>query len=301
MKRTLAWLAALLVTASLLAGCGSMADKAASRPAEAPMMAADSAEMGYGDNTAGISAQTAPKEAKRIYTASLELETTAFDDAVAGLTKLAEDCGGWLESSSIYNRESGYRSAEYTVRVPVAQYRSFLAQAGTLCHTLYSREYVEDISEMYYDTAGRLKTQQIKLERLQTLLAKAEKMEDILAIESSISETEQTIEELSGTVQHYDAQVNDATVNLTVQEVYRLSDVEEPATGFASRLGAAFASGWKGFVSSVQMLLVTLAYGWMWVVLLAAVAAVVGKVRKLHRARALGREKKPDDKQGPTC
>lgn len=86
---------------------------------------------------------------------------------------------------------------------------------------------LQNITETYYDTDGRLKTQQIKLERLQKLLAQAENMEDIITIESAISETEWNIEDLSGTLRHYDALVDFATVTVSLQEVYKYSDTEE--------------------------------------------------------------------------
>lgn len=295
MKKTYTWLAGLLAAMCLLAGCGAVsADRMSaesSSPAQAPeeMMGAANGELDMlAPDTSGATAGKTDPSVKRIYTATLELETTGFDNAVKGFTALAEECGGYLESSSIRNRGSGYRGADYTVRVPVEQYRHFLEQAGALSHVLYMQEYVEDISEVYYDTAGRLKTQQIKLERLQMLLAKAEKMEDILAIESSISETEQQIDDLSGTLQHYDAQVDYATVNLTLQEVYRLSNVEEPAVGFFGRMGTAFASGWKSFVAAAEGFAVGLAYGWVWVLLAAVVVwVVVLRLRKkpLHFPR----------------
>ena len=63
--------------------------------------------------------------------------------------------------------------------------------------------------------------------------------------------------------------VDYATVHLSLQEVYQLSNVEEPATSFASRMGAAFASGWRGFVGALESLAVALAYGWVWLLLLA--------------------------------
>lgn len=53
-------------------------------------------------------------------------------------------------------------------------------------------------------------------------------MADIITIESAISETEQMIDSLSGTLQHYDAQVDYATVTISLQEVGKLSNVEEP-------------------------------------------------------------------------
>ena len=298
-RRNWTWLLVLVMTLGLLSGCGSSETEAAS-PAEEPMaMAMDSAaaeEMGYGGEADRGTASGTANGAKRIYTANLELEATAFDAAEEGITALTERCGGWYESSSLSSRGSGYRYADYTVRVPAEQYRAFLSEAGELCHLLYKDEYVEDVSEVYYDTAGRLKTQQVKLERLQALLEKAEDMEDIITIESAISETEQQIDDLSGTLQHYDAKVDYATVYVNLREVGRLSNVEEPATGFGAQLAAAFSSGWKHFVSGVQDLVIGLAYGWMWV--LAAVVLVALAVRKLKKKKpALPKLHKKEDQQ----
>ena len=59
-----------------------------------------------------------------------------------------------------------------------------------MCHVVYMSSSAENITEAYYDTDSRLKTAQIKLERLQNLLANADNMADIITIESAISETE---------------------------------------------------------------------------------------------------------------
>ena len=83
---------------------------------------------------------------------------------------------------------------------------------------------------------------------------------------------------------------------VSLREVGRLSNVEEPATGFGAQLAAAFSSGWKHFVSGVQDLAVALAYGWMWV--LAAVVLVVLAVRKLKKKKpALPKLGKKEDQQ----
>lgn len=237
----------------------------------------------------------APEE-KVIHTAHLELETTEFDQSAAALEKLTEELGGYFENSSSGDRGSGYRWADYTVRVPSERYEAFLNQAGELCHETWRSTNRENISEVYYDTAGRLKTQQIKLERLQALLAEADNMADLITIESAISETEWMIEDLTGTLRHYDAQVDYATINISLQEVYRLSNVEEPATGLGGRLSAAFADGMRAFGASLENLAVALAYGWIWILLAAAaVLAAVFVVRKRLRRRTKA-EKKADDR-----
>ena len=158
----------------------------------------------------------------------------------------------------------------------------------------------QNISEVYYDTEGRLKTQQIKLERLQALLAKAEEMEDIITIESAISETEQQIDDLSGTLQHYDGLVDYATVYISLQEVYKLSNVEEAPDSFASRIGSAFTAGWASFTDGLEDLVVALAYGWMWVILLAVVIVVAVRVLRKRRRGTMPKLKKQDDKPDET-
>ena len=122
------------------------------------------------------------------------------------------------------------------------------------------------VSEAYYDTESRLVTQRTKLERLQELLAKAENMEDIITLESAIADTELNIEYLTGTLRKYDALVDYATVEITLEEVYVLSEQEQPVTGFWPRLAQAFALGfarnwvgsliWLAVIAAVIVLLV---------------------------------------------
>ncbi len=292
-KKGFVWGLVLVLAVGLLSGCGSKSAASmteetavAEAPAESYSMDA-AADYGTGNGSMMPAAEgsgetsSAVQGSKRIYTATLQLETTGFDEAVSALTELVDGSGGWVSSSSVSNQSSSYRYADLTVRIPVEKYRDFLTQAGELCHLLYTQEYVDDVTEAYYDTAGRLETQQIKLERLQNLLAQAEKMEDIITIESAISETEQMIDSLSGTLQHYDSQVDYATVNISLQEVGKLSNVEEPTATLGGRLAAAFTSGCRSFLTAAEDLLVALVYSWVWLVILAAAVIVV--VRRLKK------------------
>lgn len=303
MKRGRRWAAAMLAVWMVLAlaGCGASSGAAAEATASVSMADSADAAGGYGmsngtampaavEETAETDAGEAGdsgtiQERKMIHRAELELETTDFDQAVADLADLTERMGGYYESSTVADRGSDYRWANYTIRVPADQYSAFLDQAGTLCHETWRNTTQDDVSEAYYDVQGRLTTQRVKLERLQALLEQAENMEDIITIESAISDTELEIERLTGTLRQYDALVDYATVYLSLQEVYQLSNVEEPATSFASRMGAAFASGWRGFVGALESLAVALAYGWVWLLLLAAVGTVAGRLLWKRRRR----------------
>ena len=277
------------------ASMGGMADGSylADMKAEAPMEPASPAPT--------VEEQGDLQPQKLIRTAWLELETTEFEEAVQGLTALRERFGGYFENSSVANRGNGSRWGNYTIRVPAEQYEAFLNEAGALCHETWRETRQEDVSEAYYDTAGRLKTQQIKLERLQALLAQATAMEDIITIESAISETEWTIDNLSGTLRRYDAKVDYATVNVNLSEVYKLSNVETVPETFGQRLSRAFGNGMKAFVDNAEDLVVFVAYNWigilLWIGVIVGGVTVVRKkvLRRLHLPK-LGRKSAPAEK-----
>ena len=318
MKRILAPLLALALTLSLTA-CGGSANSGAAMapststpsapsygyapeaPAEKDDISTDWSDAPQLDVPTDGAAGSVPSGQKLIRTAHIQMESTEFDAAEAALKELTVTLGGYFERSSISNYHSSQRWGEFTIRIPAQQYQAFLDQAGSLCHVTRQESSQDDVSEIYYDTEGRLKTQQIKLERLQMLLAKAEKMEDIISLESAISETEWVIEDLSGTLRHYDGKVNYATVYVTLSEVYKLSDVEEVPDSFGSRMEAAFSRGLRNFLNTLEDLAVSFAYSWVWWLLLAVAVLVVtalfrGKGRKLPGLR---RKKKvnPEDEQ----
>lgn len=300
----------LVLIVLLLAGCGS--SMSASPAAGSAAAGTDTASYGGGTKTSystvqdesqsrGEESSTQPENGtKLIRTAQLQMETTDFDGVTSSLNELVSKSKGYFESTSIQNAGGGYRTAAYTVRVPAENLDAFLSGAGQLCHMLSQSSNAQDVSENYYDTQGRLKTQQTKLERLQTLLAKAEKMEDIITLESAISDTEQTIDDLSGTLQHYDSQVNDSTVTISLNEVYKLSNVEEPTVGFFGRVGIAFASGWKNFTSALESIAIFFAYGWPWILLLAAAAAAVIRIESGIRKKKAG-PAAPSEKTGESA
>ena len=229
------------------------------------------------------------KNAKMIYTARLEVETTDFQTCAQAIEDQAGKLGGYLESAEVNSYNSGYRSGNYVVRVPAESFGTFLKAVGEIGHVVYQQKDSQNISEMYYDTESRLTTQRTKLERLQTLLAQAENMEDLITIESAIAETELAIEQLTGELRHYDALVDFATVTVSLEEVVRLSTVETAPPGFMERLGQSFADGLTNFGDFLQELTIALAYSWIWLLIL--VAVVILLVRRAKKKSPFRRKK----------
>ena len=238
-----------------------------------------------------------PQNTKIIYSADMELETKEFDSAVQALDHIVEGLGGWFESQTL-NQGGSYRSLSCTVRVPSEHFTALLDQAGQAAHMTYRQEYQDDVSESYYDNEARLTTQRTKLERLQELLAKAESMEDIIALESAISDTELEIEYLTGSLRHYDSLVGYSTVTISLREVYRLSTDEEPAVTFGQRLAAAFSTGLRRGVDGLEDFALFLARNWAGGLMVAAIGAAAVLVFLRHRRKRRERKAPPSPPDG---
>lgn len=302
MKKFLAILTCFVLVLSL-AACGASAPReTAAADCAAPAAAEEmwdggeyekaKTENGLFEPAAGAP-NAADRDAKIVYTANMDLETTEFEKAVNDIAAAVERFGGYFANSSQSGQNSSYRYAEYTVKVPKSEFNNFLNFIGETCAVTYTSTTAEDITDSYYDVDSRLKTAQTKLERLQELLAKADNMPDIITIESAISDAEWEIENLTGTLRTYDARVDYATVYMSLREVYKLSGTDNAPLTLGKRLGNSFIRGIKSVGNFFEDLLVWLAYSWIWLAVIAVIVVVVVRIVKKKGFR-IRRKKKEE-------
>lgn len=301
--------ALLLVLCLALSACGSaglssasgnkangesfdfQAPQASAAPSEMPAPMPDAPGMadgsfsesggGYYDNT------------KIIRTAELVLQTTDFDGAVAALDDLVLNRNkGYYESSDFsyggYSG-SGERQASFTVRVPKENFDAFLSAVGDVAHVVSRNTGVQDVGEAYYDAELRLSTLKTKHERLLTLLEKAELMEDIISLESALSDVEYEIQLYTSTLKRYDGLIDFSTISISLREVVRVSDTVTEVDPLSARLGSAFSRGWHSFCDGLADFALWCAYHFMGILIFLAAAAVV--VVALLRLRKRRRKK----------
>lgn len=300
-----------MIAVMLLSACGaknavSMAASstpAASTPsATAAESSDDSAmfDMEMAQNTAAGGGQSNSvyqnADAKLIREANLSVQTTEFDQAAASLERLVSQAGGYFQSAAVYGGSyrdvNANRSGEYTIRIPAEQYEAFLTQTGNLGYVTYKNETTQNIGEQYYDTEARLKTQKTKQERLLSLLEKAETMEDIISLESALSDVEYEIEQLSSILNRYDSLVGFSTIYLTLDEVHKVSQETGVTDSLGARMAAGFAASAAGLAEGCQGLLVWISYHVFGLLIFAAVAAMAAVVC-VHFLRVKKREDSP--------
>ena len=284
MKKRITRITAALAAAALLAGCGSISSNDggyyATEAAAQESYNYDSAAGAVDSSLMPANAAADETAQKIIYNASLSMESTDFDAARETLMAAVEANNAWMESTSVYGTEKDHdRSADYTVRVPVDNYRAFLAAVGEAGSVRNVSENAQNITSSYIDVESRLAALEAQRTRLNELADQAETTADLLEIESQLSDVQYQLENYTRQLRNMDQQVSYSTVDIYLEEVATLTPT---GVTFTERIADAFGGGWDAFVGFVQGLVIALVYLWPVVLVVIAVIAALRFWRKRH-------------------
>lgn len=236
---------------------------------------------------------------KTIGTYYFNMETKEFEKVSNDLNMLITKYNGYVENSNVYY--GGYydgkklRTGQFTFRIPKAQVLAYNAELKLLANVVSETSSKTNVSKTYTDTESRLNALKIKEERMLALYEKAERIEDIIAIESQLSSIFYEKEQLTLYLKDLDDRIDYSYVTVQLQEVEKLTTEETVETTFAERLAAAFKDSIYFFTSAVQNFVIWLVLALPYI-LIAAVALVIGlKVyRGRRKEKAVPPEKKND-------
>jgi metal-responsive CopG/Arc/MetJ family transcriptional regulator len=243
-------------------------------------------------------------ERKLIKTVNLEVETKEFDQLMSAVEAQVENLGGYIESMNTYNgsKYSGYESyrsrySSLTARIPKEQLNTFLNAVSEAGNITSRSENVQDVTLSYVDLESKKNSLQTEQERLLTFLESAENMEDVITLESRLSDIRYQLESMESQLRTYDNKVDFATVYMDIQEVQELTPEPEEETvweqlgnGFMDSLGDV----WDGIVDFVVWFVVHIPYMAVWAVVIAVIVMIV---KLIIRRRKKARQKKIQAKE----
>lgn len=244
--------------------------------------------------------------AKIIYTASVSIETTTFDDAVEALEKQVAGIGGFVESSNVYG-DTQYNSdgtttivnrwAYYTVRIPAEHFESFLHETAGFGNVISTSRDAQNVTSAYTDYEARLSSLNTQEERLLDMLAKSEDVETLIALEQRLSDVRYEIESIERSLRNYDMQIKYSTVTLDLREVEVYTPTVPVQRSFGEKLADAFSDGWTSFARSIQRFVLNLVEALPVLLLLAVI--VIAIIVLIRRAVKKRRAKKSAQRQDP--
>ena len=244
--------------------------------------------------------------AKIIYTASVSIETTEFDKAVAALENQVQKIGGFVESSNVtgdtqYNSDGTTtvvnRWAYYTVRIPCDHFESFLHETEGFGNVTSTSRDAQNVTSAYTDYEARLSSLNTQEERLLDMLAKSEDVETLIALEQRLSDVRYEIESIERNLRNYDMQIKYSTVNLDLREVEVYTPTVPVRRTFSQKLADSLSDGWNGFTRGIQNVILGLASALPALILLAVITAAVivciKKARKKRKAKKAAQDPTP--------
>lgn len=226
---------------------------------------------------------------KLIWRANLSMETLEFDKTLQQVSALVSELGGFIESSSYSGGSdaSGNYINQYasiTARIPSKDLNGFISRLNDCGTITNQRLSSENISLEYADTEARREALQTEYDRLLELMAQAEDVDAVIAIEARLSEVRLQLDSLSSQLRTYDNLVDYSTVNIDLYEVRNISGAA--ATTLTERIRNGFSNTLFNIQVFFEDLLVFVIVNIpVFVILAVVIVAVVLIVRKVRRRK----------------
>lgn len=288
-----------LLAFSLLAGCGanSASDGAVMENGLGAVTDAKDTELSTSESTGSTTAL--PQNQKLIRKFNIDAETEDLDALLSSVNSRISELGGYVEAQNVQNGSAyagrRYRYASLTIRIPADQLDSFVTHVSDSANIVSSRETVDDVTLSYVATESRITALQTEQTRLLELLAKAESMEDILKIESRLTEVRTQLEEVTSQLRVYDNLVSYGTVTLNIDEVKEYTVVEEPETVW-DRIRTGFTQNLEALGDGLTELFIFIVVSLPFLIPLVIIGGVLALLVILHSRKKKAKKAPPTDR-----
>ena len=315
--------AAILAAALCLSGCGGSNNMSSSGSYYEPAMNSAAKEAGYAaaesaagsydydamemeearessedasytaDSGTDSSALRAQDGQKIVYTASLSIQSLEYEQSAASIRRKIREAGGFSEAESEYDKDynwyrynassSNTRSLSITARIPSDKFEAFLNSLDGDGKIMSKSVNAQNISQVYANKETYKKALEKEQERLLAMMDKAETIEDMIAVESRLSEVESQLNSYKTDLSQMDKDVEFSTVYIDLQEVKRYTETVEKTT-FREKLGFAFEDAISSFRDFCEGVILFVVRNFPFLIIFAIVVALI--VRWLAKRRA---------------
>ncbi len=225
--------------------------------------------------------QTQANENKLIKTGSMLMQVTDYDKTAQTIQSMVTAKGGYIESTDQSFYDGELMRGIMVIRIPAEQYDALRVQIGKLGRVNSETSGIQNVTETYRDLEASLKTKQIEEERLLVILGKAEKVEDLIAIEARLSEVRTEIELLNSQMVGIDRLVRYSTLNLDITEVS--GDIKPISNNLAGRMKQSFIQSMNMMVRALEAVIVFASAMTVPIVCIGLIVLVVLLIKKIRR------------------
>lgn len=202
-----------------------------------------------------------------VRTKTVRIQVASTTEAVDEIRTLANSHSGTVESMQVatdtddwvyrYDKQ-GYPAGDgaalrgwVTIRVPVADLDAFTEAVSKLGTVLFQAETSDDVTQQHVDMSARLQNLRAQEARLRELVASANNVEEMLAVERELWRVRGEIESLDAQLQYLERQAAMATVTIELTENRPVVRPSGQSWGFVQ----AITDGFRGAAGVLTFLI----------------------------------------------
>ncbi len=186
---------------------------------------------------------------------SLEVRNGTFDSAYDNLVSTMLDLKGYVSGTDAQADTGALRSGTLTFQVPEASFQEALTRIRKLGTVKHIHVGGQDVSLQYVDLQARLNNAKAQREQMLTLLQQAHTIQDIIAVQTQITQISLQIEQLQGQINYFDHATAFSSISVDLREA-AVTPATPDTWGFRDAASAAL----HGFVFDIDYFLVGLGY-----------------------------------------
>lgn len=147
----------------------------------------------------------------------LSILVNKIEDSISSIRLLANNLGGFVNSSQVYESSGGIKSGNIVIRVPADKFEDAMA-AVKKSAVKVEREDInaQDVTEQFVDLEARLRNFKAQETQYLEIMKKASTVDDILQVEQRLGDVRGQIEQIQGQLQFLSRQVDMSTITVSV-------------------------------------------------------------------------------------
>ena len=255
------------VTALSVSACSSGSDNAAtSAPEQVSGEALDVGDLdgaGSSDTRAALgsvtstaaldsasvagSPSTKAQDRAVIQTGSVSLRSEDVAKTRFDLQKLLDQHDGLIDDErTVTEKDGAVRLSRLVVRVPSADFDAVMTKLAALGTLVESSRKAKDVTSQVIDTDVRIRAQEQSLARVEALLARAQSIRDIMAIEAQLTRRQADLDALKQTRAYLADQTEMSTINVYLEK-QTPETAPAPPKKDHNAFVAGLIAGWDAF------------------------------------------------------
>lgn len=233
----------------------------------------------------GTTSTSVVQQASVIRTGTVALRADDVAKAAFEVQRITDTAGGEVSQEKTTTDDDGKASTSRQVlRIPTDSFTDTFDSLKQVAELETAASNEEDVTTQVVDNEVRVRVARASIDRIQTLLGRAQKIRDVIAIESQLSRRQAALSSLLRQQAYLADQTSMSTITVNTEraEKSRVAPADEANASFLSGLGA----GWHGLVSVAVGLSVALGAVLPWLVVALVLGLILTPVvRRVRRRR----------------